>query len=280
MPSSTTSTTAVQAIPAPSLWAKLSILPEELILGVLEHVLSLPGSVAKTEFCAGYCEWPSCYCQGESWKHSPAKELTRDTLNPLLVAPEPIPRLAQLAFYTSNTFHLCGPQNDMEYTGPAIWLPPQGFRHWIRRLEVEVQINFPRPGCPLDPEAPTLGLTPALDWQFLRRLQWGVHGFTGLQTLKLMFEALFITRDEQLQRLDEQLAKSEPFSFQTRELDVEACSAYPVWLEDDFMSNDMVLDERLGKVLEKYVSAHGKKPSSPNGKTNRAAKRLRWQAKT
>ncbi|KAJ4987339.1 hypothetical protein SVAN01_07209 [Stagonosporopsis vannaccii] len=278
MLTSTTPTIAVETIPAPSFWPTLSSLPEELILEILEHVLSLSGCIAKTDFYAGYCEWPSCHCQGNSWYHTPAKKLTMDNLTPLLAATEPIPRLAQLTFYASNTFHLCGPQNDIRWAGSGFWLPPRQFRQWIRRLEVEVQINFARPGSPSNPsEEPVFGITPTLDWQFLRRLQQGVHGFTGLRTLKMMFEALFITRDEQLRRLDKRLAESEPFSFQAQELIVEACSAYPVWLEDDFMSNDLVVDERLGKVLEKYVSANGKKPSSPTAKNDRAAKRLRWQ---
>lgn len=277
---SSTSAIRVQAMPASSLRsfrAALSSLPEEVIIEILEYALSLPGCIAKTEFCVGFCEWPSCRCQDGSWHHTPAKQLTNDTLTPLLIAPEPIPRLAQLAFYISNTFHLCGPQNDVLWVGGGFWLPPSGFRHWIQRLEVEVQINFPRPGSLTNAE--DFGIVPALDWQFLRRLQQGVHGFTGLRNLKLMFEALFITKDEQLRKLDEQLGKIEPFSFQTQDLFVEACSAYPLWLEDDCNSGDIILDERLGKVLEKYMSATGKRRSSRKSEINRATGRHWWQGR-
>lgn len=280
MATSNTSANAMQAMPVRSLkplGTALSSLPEELILEILEYVLSLPGCIAKTEFCVGFCEWPSCCCQDGTWYHTPAKELTKDTLTPLLAAPDPIPRLAQLAFYTSNTFHLCGPQNDVIWAGGGFWVPPSGIRHWIRRLEVEVQINFLRSDSLTKSE--DFGIVPALDWQFLRRLEQGVHGFTGLQTLKLMFEALFITKDEQLQKLDEQLGKIEPFSFQTQDLVVEACSAYPVWLEDDCMSGDIILDERLEKVLGKYMSANGKKCPLRKSKKNVAICRHWWQGR-
>ncbi|KAH6637411.1 hypothetical protein C7974DRAFT_389470 [Boeremia exigua] len=246
-----------RTLPFRSFGASLAKLPEELILQILEYALSSPGFIAKTDFWAGECEWPECHCQG-AWKHVPAKTFTQYTVAPLLAAPKPIPRLAQLAFYANNTFHLCGPQNDMTWNGSGFWLPPPGVRHWIRHLEVEIQIAIPR----ADPSSSSGGqrgsvFTPAIDWQFLRRLQRGVHGFTGLKTLKLMFEALYVTTQDRLYILDEQLGRAEPFCFQTQTLIVEVCSPWPIWLDDDASSGDIIRDESLGIVLRRHMSATG-----------------------
>ncbi len=68
-----------------------------------------------------------------------------------------------------------------------------------------------------------------------------------------MFDALFITKKNNLQDLDEQLGAAEPFCFQTQELIVEACSAFPLWLDDDEMSGDMMHDRDLENVLRNYM---------------------------
>ena len=263
---STISNQIAPALQLRTLGDLLSRLPEELIIEILKYALLLSGAVARTQFHRGECEWPSCRCVNSDWKHIPAEKLTENTLALFLAASEPIPRLAQLVFYNTNTFHLCGPQKNTEWSGPGFWLPPIGIRHWIRHLEVEIQIGNPRSGSFFHlADGPPYAFIPFLDWEFLRRLQRGVQGFTVLRILKLMFEGLFIMKDAALQLLDEQLGMLEPFCFKTQELVVEACSAYPLWLDDDIMSDDIVRDRRLERALAKYMSATGKQHPSLKG---------------
>lgn len=271
-------TTDIVPVSRPLSFASLLLgLPEELILEILEHLLTFPGVVARTKFFTGECEWPSCLCQGGRWKHVRVKKLTRATLVPLLEAPEPIPRLARLVFYTTNRFHFCGPQNDEPYASPGFWLPPPGVRHWIRHIQVEVQIAIRRQRSVLwDGLGPMFVFAPSLDWNFLRRLQRGVHGFTGLRSLKLMFEALFITKRDNLQDLDEQLGAVQPFCFQTQELIVEACSVFPAWLDDDAMSGDIVHDADLESVLRRHMLMNKKRKSSPEDRDRNVANALGW----
>lgn len=233
---------------------RLSKLPEELIIHILEYTLVLPGAISRKDFWGGKCEWPSCLCEDSDWEHIPGEELTNQTLVPLLATPKPVPRLAKYVFYRSNTFHVCDPHSDMTWTSRGVWLPPQGVRHWIRRLEVEIQIENPR-GKSLAYATWKSGR----DVVFLRRMQQAVEEFMELRTLRLMFEAVFVTEDAQLQILDQNWSTLDPFHFQTLELILEACSAYPVWCDDSEPSGegDIVRDERLERLLAKYVSATG-----------------------
>lgn len=231
---------------SPNLAERLSKLPEELIIHILESALVLLGPIAKKNFWAGKCEWPGCLCESSDWEHVPGDELTNKTLRPWLMAPQPIPRLAQYVFYTSNTFRVCDPRSNMDWiTDRRVWLPPQGARQWIQRLEIEIMIESPL-------LRPLIWSSPKYrrDVLVLRQMQRAVDGFPRLKVLRLMFDAAFSTDDDMLERLDHTWSTLEPFHFATPELLLEACSAYAG-------QGDTVRDDRLQRVLAKHVSATG-----------------------
>ncbi|KAF1929024.1 uncharacterized protein M421DRAFT_144880 [Didymella exigua CBS 183.55] len=235
----------------------LSKLPEEIIIQILEYSLVLPGVISKKDFWGGKCEWPGCLCADSDWEHTPGEELTNNTLAPLLSTPDPIPRLAQYVFYKSNTFHICDPRSDMDWVGRGVWLPPQDIRRWIRRLEIEIFIEDPRlvsVACEV--------WRPGRDVEYLRQMQRAVKGFTELRTLRLMFETAFVTNHDMLETIDGIWSTLEHFRFQTPQLVLEACSAFPAWYDDTYSipagDGDSVRDVRLERLLAKYVSATGK----------------------
>lgn len=232
---------------------RLSMLPDELVVQILEYAVALPGTIAKKNFWGGRCEWPECLCEKTDWRHTPGHELTTNTLIPLLLTLKPILRLARYVFYRSNTFHVCGPHCDMDWTDLGVWLPPPDIRHWIRRLEVEVFIEVPRTML-LD----SLTWEPGKDIIFLRRMQQVVKDFTELKTLRLMFDTAYHNMDEMLTNFNRGWSTIEPIRFQTPELKLEACSAYPGmgWAEPS-TEGDLVRDERLERALAKYVSTTG-----------------------
>jgi hypothetical protein len=231
---------------------RLSKLPEELIIQVLEHILDFPGNISKKDFWAGKCEWPGCLCEHSDWVHTPGEELTKTTLIPFSSTPKPIPRLAQYVFYKVNTFHVCDPRSDMDWAnGFDVWLPPRHARQWIKRLELEVMIEEPRWNASAY-DSRVFGQ----DTRMLRQMQRAVEGFRGLRTLRLMFETTFVTKDDKLEMLDQTWGTLEPFHFQTPELVLEACSVRSEW-GGDVREGDLVRDERLERLLAKHVSASG-----------------------
>ncbi|KAF3047456.1 hypothetical protein E8E12_007528 [Didymella heteroderae] len=235
-----------------TLGERLSKLPEELIIRILGSALVLLGPISKKNFWEGKCEWPGCLCENSDWEHMPGEELMNNTLLPWLLAPDPLPRLAQYVFFKFNTFHVCDPRSDMHWANNSgVWLPPQYARQWIQRLEVEVLIErLPRTSLVCD--SPKLGR----DVMMLRQMLRALEGFTRLSTLRLMFETAFVTDIDMLEMLDHALGTLEPFHFQTPELVLEACSAYPGWC-DDVQEGDIARDERLETVLVKHVCATG-----------------------
>ncbi|KAF3047224.1 hypothetical protein E8E11_006330 [Didymella keratinophila] len=235
-----------------TLGERFSKLPVELILQVLESALVLLGPVSKKDFWAGKCEWPGCLCENSDWEHVPGEELTNRTLLPWLLAPQPIPRLAQFVFYRSNAFRVCDPRSEMDWPpGNGVWLPPQHARQWIQRLEIQYLIESP-PAYP-----PVHGpLEFKRDVLMLRQIRRAVDRFTKLRTLKLMFEAAFVISDDRLETLDHIWGTLEHFHFQTPKLIMEACSPYPEG-RDDVQEGDLARDERLEKVLTKHMSATG-----------------------
>lgn len=226
-------------------------LPEELIIQVLEFALVLLGPISKKNFWAGKCEWPGCLCENSDWEHAPGEELMSKTLLPWFLVPQPIPRLAQYVFYKSNIFHVCDPRSDMDWgIDSRMWLPPHNARQWIERLEIEILIECP-PSYPLMCDDPEF----TRDVLMLRKVQRVMDGFPNLRTLRLMFEAPFVTDDEMLERL-EHTWTTKHFHFQTPELVLEACSPYHGG-RGDVQEGDIARDERLEKVLAKNVSATG-----------------------
>ena len=229
---------------------RLSKLPEELIIHILESALVLLGPISKINFWEGKCEWPGCLCENSDWDHVPGAEVVNNTLLPWLLAPEPIPRLAQYVFYGSNTFHICDSRSDMEWNffNSRVWLPPQVARQWIQHLEIEVLLE----GATVYPQV----YDHAQGLLMLRQMQRAVDGFAKLRTLRLMFESFLATDDNTLEALDRTLRTLEPFHFKTPELVLEACSPYQEG-HDDVQEGDLARDERLERVLAKHVSATG-----------------------
>jgi hypothetical protein len=236
---------------SPTFEERLSKLPEELIVQILEYALVLLGPISKRNFWVGKCEWPGCMCENSDWEHVPGDELTKKTLLPWLSAPKPIPRLAQYVFYTSNAFHVCDPRSDMYWDiDSCVWLPPQYARQWIHRLEIEVLLDRPT----LYPLVSDL-LERTQDVLMLRHMQRAVDEFAKISTLRLMFEATFVTKDNMLETLDHIWGTIERFRFQTPKLILEACSPYQEGR--DIQEGDLARDERLETVLAKHVSATG-----------------------
>lgn len=231
---------------SPSFVDRLSKLPEELIVEILEYALFLLGPISKKNFWAGKCEWPGCFCESSDWEHVTGNELMNKTLLPWLMVPQPIPRLARYVYYTSNTFHVCDPRSDMDWTiDRRVWLPPQGARQWIQRLEIDILLESPLLR-PFKWDSAEYGR----DVSVLRQMQRAVDGFPRLKILRLMFDATFCTEDYMLERLDHTWFALEPFRFATPELLVEACSAYAE-------QGNTVRDDRLQSVLARHVFATG-----------------------
>lgn len=238
----------------------ISLAPEWMRLEILAYYFQVPGGSAIR------IEW-----NGRQGRSVSATRLMSATIAPFPCSLDGIGHTAKELFYKNNTFCLARTRLARQpYDQPtSFWLPPQDARRWIRHLKIEIHVTPLRsiPHLPVDackcPLASKYECRHS-DWPFLKRLASGIYGFTGLETLDLVFLGKTMTAAE-LEAFYQELKSRNPLKF-SEASKVRVSYQIDPRVEDRQCAAARRPDEKVTAVLLRHMSV-GIPPnySPPNG---------------